>query len=166
MLYRDLRHQVKVNKGTRRKKNKGLDKTRNVRNKLYGEINRESSTASEGQKHPVNIKHLYNICTMPAQRLRKDLISRFSPASSAGEKTAELAKLKRLQTSKKFWRWVDGPRAMLDKKTMRRGRRALTERLTASSVMHASRVRTPPIPCGVYREISLFFILNVTRRAR
>ena len=42
MLYRDLRHQGKVNKGTRRKKNKGLDKTRNVSNKLYGEMNRES----------------------------------------------------------------------------------------------------------------------------
>ena len=37
------------------------------------------------------------------------------------------------------------------------------ERLTASAVMHASRVRAPLFPCGFFRETSL---LNVTRRSR
>ena len=40
----------------------------------------------------------------------------------------------------------------------RRGRDALAERLTASSVMHESRVRTPLILCGVrtFRDFYLF----------
>ena len=38
----------------------------------------------------------------------------------------------------------------------KRGRGALVERLTASPVMHASRVRAPLILIGVFREISLF----------
>ena len=38
----------------------------------------------------------------------------------------------------------------------RKGRAALVEHVTASAVMHASRVRTPPILRGVFREISLF----------
>ena len=44
-------------------------------------------------------------------------------------------------------------------------RGALAERRTASPVMHASQVQTPLILRAIFREISLFSFLNVTRRS-
>ena len=51
---------------------------------------------------------------------------------------------------------------------VRGGRGALVECLTASLVIHASRVRAPLILCEVFEEISVFFRSqcdNVTRRS-
>ena len=50
--------------------------------------------------------------------------------------------------------------------TMRRGRDALVDRLTASPVLHASWVETPLILCGFSKKYPCFSLLGVTGRSR